>query len=290
MRSFPKKGGTPLKPSIHYVTKGDRSNPCLLLVHGLGWTTKTWNTVTEALSKDFFLVIVDLPGHGQSPKLQHYTFENVADELHTVVMDAGMTNFSLAGSSIGASISLVYANKYRNISNLFLLDGGYRPFQETEGLTWEDIENTTLPDGVLESKEAFIEFMRGDNHELWNESIEAAVLDQVYWDREKEKLQFKLGEQDQLSYMRAEWEFIPADNLDNLPDTTALTIVIALNEHTDKDLSLRHASEIVEKHTNTDIAVLEDTDHLVMLDKPEKLANLLKQKLLQKTAVHPEKD
>ncbi|XXM72666.1 alpha/beta fold hydrolase [Lysinibacillus sphaericus] len=279
-----------MNSSIHYVTKGDRSNPCLLLVHGLGWTTETWNTVTEALSKDFFLVIVDLPGHGQSPKLPDYTFEIAADELHTVVMDAGVTNFSMAGSSIGASISLVYANKYRNVSNLFLLDGGYRPFQQTEGLTWEDIENHTLPDGVLESQEAFIEFMRGDNPELWNETIEAAVLDQVYWDGEEEKLQYKLGERDQLTYMKAEWEFIPADNLDNLPDRTALTIVIALNEHNDKDFSLRYASKMAEKHPNTEIVVLEDTDHLIMLDKPEKLSELLKQKLLQKTAVHPQKD
>ncbi|WP_404357539.1 alpha/beta hydrolase [Cytobacillus firmus] len=265
---------------IHYVTAGDRANPPIVFVHGLCWTNKIWEPVVQGLKNSYYLILIDLPGHGNSKTLDHYSFEEVSREIHELIASLCLSSkVCLAGSSIGASVALVYTSLYPNVKNLILVDGGYYPFSKTEGLSWSDIEDGTMPDHIFESQSSFIEFMKGDNPSLWNPSIEQAVLDQIVWNDAERKYQYKINDDGQLGYMKAEWELNPEEIAPGIPEEVDITLMIALNENTDIEFLLDYASRMKAIHPFTDIVIFEDTDHLIMLDDETRFVREVKRAL-----------
>ncbi|MGG2016987.1 alpha/beta hydrolase [Bacillus sp. S10(2024)] len=271
-----------MKNKIHFVTEGNKSNHPLIFIHGLCWTKKIWDSTIKDLKDDFFLVLIDLPGHGDSGYLNNYSFEQVSKEIHRVILSLDITDkVSIIGNSIGASIALVYTSLYNNVKNLFLVDGGYYPFSQIEGLTWRDIENASLPDHIFENQSNFIEFMKSDNPSLWNDSIEQAVLDQIFWNKSEEKYQLKINDEDQLKYMGAEWELNPQQKLDEVPDSLNIILMVALNQNTNEEFSMKHANQMKEKHSNTTVLIFKNTDHLIMLDATERFVKEVKNNITQ---------
>ncbi|OZC01177.1 alpha/beta fold hydrolase, partial [Rubricoccus marinus] len=53
--------------NMNYVRKG--TGPPLLLVHGLGGTWRSWETVLDALAAERDVIAPDLPGFGETPPL-----------------------------------------------------------------------------------------------------------------------------------------------------------------------------------------------------------------------------
>ena len=52
---------------LHYETYGLKpSADWIVMIHGAGGSTRTWYKQKEELEKNFNLIMVDLPGHGQS--------------------------------------------------------------------------------------------------------------------------------------------------------------------------------------------------------------------------------
>ncbi|MGX7927774.1 alpha/beta fold hydrolase, partial [Tsuneonella sp. HG094] len=50
---------------MHQIERGTGRK--LLLVHGLGGSSRSWSTVIDALSAERTVIAVDLPGHGATP-------------------------------------------------------------------------------------------------------------------------------------------------------------------------------------------------------------------------------
>lgn len=48
-------------------TRAGRGQP-LLLVHGLGGSRGSWDTIAPALARSRKVIALDLPGHGQTPE------------------------------------------------------------------------------------------------------------------------------------------------------------------------------------------------------------------------------
>ncbi|UII54183.1 alpha/beta hydrolase [Cytobacillus spongiae] len=263
-----------MKSVIHYTTEGDQSNHPLIFIHGLCWTNKIWDSIIDDLKEAFYLVLIDLPGHGKSGKLTDYSFKEVSEEINQLLLSLNLPDkVSIVGSSIGASIGLVYSSIYNNVKNLYLVDGGYYPLSETKNLSWSDIENGSLPASIFESQSNFIEFMKGDNPSLWNDSIERAVLDQITWNNDEKKYQFLISDEEQIKYMKSEWELVPELTLNQISKSVKIILMVALNESTDTDLSMEYASRMKRIHPNTKLVVFEDTDHLIMLDAKKRFTD-----------------
>jgi pimeloyl-ACP methyl ester carboxylesterase len=84
----------------------------LVLLHGLGGDHRGLQEVADAI-EDFDVVVPDLPGYGAAaPLAVRHTLENYAAEIERLRRELGLERFVLAGHSLGASISLVYAARY----------------------------------------------------------------------------------------------------------------------------------------------------------------------------------
>jgi pimeloyl-ACP methyl ester carboxylesterase len=78
----------------------------VLLLHGLGATCEVWDGLTALLPGEW--VAPDLPGHGRSARLPHYTFEAVAESVADLVDPAGTV---ILGHSFGGVVGLHLADR-----------------------------------------------------------------------------------------------------------------------------------------------------------------------------------
>ena len=88
------------------------SGPSLLLLHGVGLNADAWAAQIDSLSADYRVIAIDMPGHGESDRLQHA--DNLASYSDCIVevINALDSPVFLVGHSMGALIALDIAIRY----------------------------------------------------------------------------------------------------------------------------------------------------------------------------------
>lgn len=106
----------------HFDTSGARiharvsrglpgGRPTLLLLHGFPQTHVMWHRVAQLLDKDFFLVMPDLRGYGDSSKApglpdhSNYSKRALAQDMVEVMDALGVAQFSLCGHDRGGRVA-----------------------------------------------------------------------------------------------------------------------------------------------------------------------------------------
>ena len=90
---------------------GDRDKPALLLLHGFPQTHAMWHRVAQRLRHDFFLVLPDLRGYGDSshapglPDHSNYSKRALAQDLIAVMDTLGIAAFALCGHDRGGRVA-----------------------------------------------------------------------------------------------------------------------------------------------------------------------------------------
>lgn len=83
------------------------TGPPLLLVHGLGGSLRSWDTISGPLSRSRELNLIDMPGHGRSqPVPGRQTISSFADVLTKFIEAEQLGAVDLVGSSVGARLVL----------------------------------------------------------------------------------------------------------------------------------------------------------------------------------------
>ena len=96
---------------INLVCGGNRSGRPLLLLHGHPQTHAIWHKVAPVISKDFFLVMPDLRGYGESAKLPgdadhgNYSKRAMAGDQVAVMRELGYEKFVVVGHDRGARVA-----------------------------------------------------------------------------------------------------------------------------------------------------------------------------------------
>ena len=100
------------------------SNETLILIHGFGTDTDSWLDLSSELSLNYHLIIPELPGHGDSFKIdsKKYTISNQTKWLNEFVEKKKIGKFTLIGNSMGGAISINYSYLYpEKLNNLILI-------------------------------------------------------------------------------------------------------------------------------------------------------------------------
>jgi pimeloyl-ACP methyl ester carboxylesterase len=93
--------------SLAYDRTG--SGPPLVLLHGVGHRRQAWNAVVELLAPYRELILVDLPGHGESPPLVtdgRPPVPVLLDAVLGLLDELGLERPHLAGNSLGGRLAL----------------------------------------------------------------------------------------------------------------------------------------------------------------------------------------
>ena len=112
---------------IFYRTEGN-GQP-LILLHGFAEDGNIWNFQVEKLKENFYVIVPDLPGSGQSEMLEgDISIEDYAEVIKAIadkeIIQARKNKerknlLTLIGHSMGGYISLAFAEKYPELLNAF---------------------------------------------------------------------------------------------------------------------------------------------------------------------------
>lgn len=108
---------------MHYLKWG-KAGDQILALHSMGMDAHGLDSFSEALSKEYRVLAIDLLGHGESSAAkQPVSLEEHAEIVRDVARNRGFEKNVLVGHSIGGSISMVYAAKYPSeVEKLILVD------------------------------------------------------------------------------------------------------------------------------------------------------------------------
>lgn len=103
----------------------------LLLLHGIGTTRDDFWVLRPALEAEHDVVVVDLPGHGDSPALsERPTVRAVTDAIEADLDALGLGRVHVLGNSLGARIALELARRDRALSVVAIAPSGFNLLHE----------------------------------------------------------------------------------------------------------------------------------------------------------------
>lgn len=115
----------------HYARAGEEG-PAVVILHGWAASLKQWEWILPTLaSAGYTAYVLDLPGHGQAPRIPHrYAMVDYLDYVHRWMEALDIQHPTLLGHSMGGYLSLQYALQYSGaLRSLVLVDPLYSHHQ-----------------------------------------------------------------------------------------------------------------------------------------------------------------
>jgi len=116
---------TALGVNLHYQDTGPSKNAIpIVFLHGFGASLQTWDTWAQALSDDYRVISVDLPGFGLTGEDPSgiYTDQRSVEVLEAFLKELNIPKVVLVGNSMGGKFAWQFAARYPNqVSKLVLI-------------------------------------------------------------------------------------------------------------------------------------------------------------------------
>jgi pimeloyl-ACP methyl ester carboxylesterase len=98
--------------TVVYLEGG--KGPTILLLHGYTANKDNWTSFAAYLTKDYHVVIPDIPGYGESTKSMgiSYALSHQVSRLHEFAGALKLKHFHIAGNSMGGFFAGMYAARY----------------------------------------------------------------------------------------------------------------------------------------------------------------------------------
>jgi len=129
---------------IHYINYG-KGEEALVLIHGWTQSADAWRDNVGDLAKRNRVIVLELPGHGQSGKPEAkgkgeaakdesdpyllYSMDHFARAVDAVMRDAKVKRAVFVGHSMGTPVARQFYRKYpEKTLGIVIVDGSLRPF------------------------------------------------------------------------------------------------------------------------------------------------------------------
>ncbi|WP_328999266.1 alpha/beta fold hydrolase [Kribbella sp. NBC_00709] len=95
--------------SLGYRDTGTAGPPVLLLIHGLGASSATWERVVARYRDRLRIVALDLRGHGRSTWTSSYELPDMVSDVSRSLQALGIPRATVLGHSMGGLVALLFA-------------------------------------------------------------------------------------------------------------------------------------------------------------------------------------
>jgi esterase len=93
-----------------FSTQVGSSGPRVAFLHGLFGQGKNWTTIAKGLSDSARVALVDLPNHGRSPWTDHFSYQEMADQVAELLRaQGGNDQWAVVGHSMGGKVAMMLA-------------------------------------------------------------------------------------------------------------------------------------------------------------------------------------
>lgn len=100
--------------------------PALLLIHGIGDNSETWNDVIPHLAQNYTVIAPDLLGHGRSDKPRaDYSVAAYANGMRDLLSVLGIEHVTVVGHSLGGGVAMQFSYQFPHmVDRLVLVSSG----------------------------------------------------------------------------------------------------------------------------------------------------------------------
>lgn len=224
--------------------------PPVVLLHGWGDSGANWYQVAERLSKNYQVLLIDLPGFGESDSPQEpWGVEDYRSVVEGFVEELELDSPIVVGHSHGGKIACLYAGDRGACRALVLI--------AASGLDRRSLETTIR-----------IYFYKTIKHLLG--------LLGSFGQQQLDKLRNRMGSQDyrQAGAMRATLVKVVNEKLFSAASSVKVPTLIIWGSE-DKTLDMKQAKEFRRRIADSFIRILWGSSHHPHLDAPDELAVLI---------------
>ena len=98
---------------IYFEVSGGGKKVPLVLLHGFLEDLQIWKPIVKELQKQRQVICIDLPGHGKSEGVSEiHSMKLMAESVLEVLKSLELTEFSIAGHSMGGYVSLEFLKNF----------------------------------------------------------------------------------------------------------------------------------------------------------------------------------
>lgn len=106
---------------IHYYQENKAANNCLFYIHGNSLSAATFEKQLNSKElSEYRMIALDLPGCGQSEKLNHYSLQKLSELLVEFILKLELKSIILVGHSLGGDLSIQILEELGEIKGSFI--------------------------------------------------------------------------------------------------------------------------------------------------------------------------
>ena len=106
--------------AIYYEVNGN--GKAVVLLHGFLESTNMWEVYAKELAKNFRVILIDLPGHGQSDFFSNSTtIDKMAEMVKDLIEHLDVSKVQMVGHSLGGYVALSFAELFPEKLQSFIL-------------------------------------------------------------------------------------------------------------------------------------------------------------------------
>ncbi len=238
----------------------NQTRPTLVFLHYFGGSSRAWTEVIRRLAKDFHCVAPDLRGFGASDapsSAENFAVKDYADDVADLISTLTIENYVLIGHSMGGKIALAFAaRRPKGLQSLVLLAPSPptpEPIKETEREKQlaSHGNRCVATDTVCQAA----------GGRLPGEVFARAIDDNLRTSESAWKWWLELGSREDIS---SEVGKI------NVP------VLVAAGGRDEAMTPKLLKTEIVRRVKNASLIVVPEVKHLLPLEAPEKIADLIR--------------
>lgn len=104
------------------VTRGNRTNPAILLLHGIGADHLMWHLQMDVFANEgYFVIVPDLLGHGKTKEVSSLTLEDWNKQILHILSLYSVDRAIIVGVSMGGVIAQNFAINHENKVNQLIV-------------------------------------------------------------------------------------------------------------------------------------------------------------------------
>ena len=247
---------------IAYAENDVKSDITLVLLHGFGGNKDTWNWVVPAWNDKYHIIVIDMPGHGDSvsKKTLSYTMTDQAERLNQFLEAKKIKTFYLFGHSMGGAIAVRYALTHsEKVNALILIDSMGMVQTKSDGVKLvEKSDKNPLYDVCTKER---IETLL--NYSMYKppyipDIIKSALLEEKCARRDLEKVMYE--------------DMYTDVNLSAVAKNISMPTLILWGEK-DRMTHVDDASLFHETIKGSKLVILKEVGHVPILEEPEQTAD-----------------
>lgn len=110
----------------YYEEYGEKNNPALILIHGIGADNQMWNFQKEMYaSKGYHVIVPDMLAHGQSSKVCKLSLADWTKQIQELLIHLKIEEVSLIGVSMGGVIALSFVLDYPDMIDKIIISDSF---------------------------------------------------------------------------------------------------------------------------------------------------------------------